>query len=489
METLRAQSEEQPIALAKKLFELERCGRYEKALSEAKKIWNDISKLPQVEVFEAKDAAELLLRCGALIGFIGHQNKIPNAQSKSRYLLTKAKQRFSELCEAEKAAECEVYLALAYWRTGELNEAKTWIEETLSHELPISNYAVLYAHIAKCLIFIAENKYSQLIVHLKILENDFLRFSDNCLRGDFYNSLGIAFNEIGNQTEALKCSESALHFHIKSGHKIYLGTVENNLAQIYKLQKDFVKAHEMVDCATKTFKQIKDRTREGFSLDTKAQIFLHESKFNDALKTVEKALKILSKSENKAYLVETMLTKVKCLVFLDDFVAATLLLTEAVQIARINIGEDAAVNLVKEFERAVQAKNSPAANPNSAKTATDEEVLDFLLPAEISHYDGIHVVKIQRDLWESVGLKSGSLAIVGVTKVKRGDLVAIEENDPDSVLLGYYDADFGIVCLETGDSEPELFDENEVKILGKVVGVCNFEKNARGQLIVETVKI
>jgi hypothetical protein len=67
-------------------------------------------------------------------------------------------------------------------------------------------------------------------------------------------------------------------------------------------------------------------------------------------------------------------------------------------------------------------------------------------------------------------------------KIRRGDLVALVELKTDLVSCGFYDSDFGIVCLEAGGSEPQLFDKADVKILGKIVGVSNAEKNADGSM-------
>ncbi|HQU85252.1 MAG TPA: hypothetical protein PKY59_19080 [Pyrinomonadaceae bacterium] len=489
MKTLHTQLAIQPAILAKEIFQMERSGKYESALTAVKEIWEDISKSPQTKGFETKDAAEILLRCGALIGFLGHNKQIPNSQTRSKDLLTEARQKFLEIYETQKIAECENYLALAYWRSGELNEAKAWLDELESHRLSKSNYSVLYSQITKCLILIAENKYSEIIKLLQNLENDFLEFGDNCLKGDFYNALGIASNELSYRKEALEKLESARFYYQKAQHKIYLGTVENNLAQLYKLQENFVKAHQLIDCSTKTFKQIKDRTREGFSLDTKAQIYFSEHKFADALKTAEKALKILSKSENKAYLVETMQTKIKCLVFLDDFVLATLCLTDAVQISRTYIGEEAAKNIIKDFEMVLQAKNSPIFDRNPAENTDNAENLELVLPAELSKYENIQAIKIQNQKLKNFGLKQNSLAVVAPIKIVRGDLTAISEKATDEIYFGFYDADFGIVCLETNDSEPLLFDESEIEILGKIVGVCHTENQTSGKFHVEPIKL
>jgi tetratricopeptide (TPR) repeat protein len=309
------------------------------------------------------------------------------------------------------------------------------------------------------------------------------------LKGDFYNNFAIALKNLGRTKEALSKFEVARYYHQKSHHKIYLGTIENNLAQLYNSEKLFAKAHQATDRGTKIFRQIKDRTREGFSLDTKSQIYFAERKYTQALKTVEKAICILKKSENLAYLVETSLTKSKILLYLDDFTAATLSLFEAVQIARVNTGEEAARDLIKEFEKTLLEKNKIADENLFEEDQSDIDNLKLILPSSISHYTEIQGVWIKNSHLENVGLRKNSLAIVAQTEIKRGDLAAISEIETGAIFCGVYDCDFGIVCLEGANGEPQLFDEKSIKILGKIVGVCNSGKDTDGKMIVQPINL
>lgn len=475
--------------LLKRLFKLERCGRYDEAFAELNDIWEDIETLPNVEEFESYIAAEIVLRCGSLIGFLGHNKQIPNSQEKSKNLLTEVRNRFFEVNDVEKIAECENYLALAYWRTGELNEAETYVEESLSHNLPNSSLTRLYSYIIESKIDFANSKYEKILQNFAKLQDDFLKYADNCLKGDFYNHSGLALKNLGNPTEALNRLELARHYHQKAKHQIYLGTDENNLAQLYKLEGRFSKALEAIDNATRIFKQINDRTREGFSFDTKAQIYFAERKYTEALRTIEKAIAILKNGENKAYLVETYLTKAKILIYLEDIFTAHLCLSDAIQTAKTNISEEAAKDLIAEFEKTRKEKNSPVIEKVSTEKETLAENLELLLPSSLAHYKDLQGVWIKNNHLESVGLRKDSLAIVAQEKVKRGDLVAIAEIANDSVSCGFYDADFGIVCLEGANSEAQLFDEKDIRVLGKIVGVCKSEKNPDGKTIVEPLNI
>lgn len=476
----------QPQILFKKLLTLEKSGRYEEALAEIKHLWKDADGLPEIDEFESDVAAEIILRCGSLIGFLGHNNQIPDAQEKSKNLLSEARTRFLALKNIEKVAECENYIALAYWRAGELNEAEVFIIEALSHNLPNTNKTRLYSYIIESKIDFAKNNYEKICQNFDRLKIYFAEYGDYFLKANFYNHLGLAQKNQENLTDALPNIERAREYFYKIKHYNFGAACENNLSQIYKSQKNFAKAHQAIDDATKTFKKIKDLIRQGFSLDTKAQIYFAGSEYAKALETVEDAIAILQKSENISYLAETLLTKVKILIYLDDFTSALMCLTDAVQMAKNQISEEFAVNLVKKFELTIKEKLSAKPEKNTDQENPGREDLRLILPPSIAHYEDIQVIRIKNARLEAVGLKKDSLAVVANEKINRGDLAAICEIETDEVSCGFYDSGFGIVCLESNSGEPQLFDEEKIKILGKIVGVCSSEA-ADGKLTVKPI--
>ena len=484
MNTLKPQIAKNPVALSEKLFRFERSGRYCEALEELGNIWPDhYGTLPVVSVFEPKEAAELLLRCGSLIGFHGHTTQQEGSQERSRDLLMSAHSQFASWNDTQKLAECENYLALSYWRTGEHNEAQIWIDESFARSLPVANPIVLFSHIIQCLINIPAKKDSQNLAALKSLEDAFLNCNDDCLKGDFYNHCGIALDNLGRKKEAIEHFELAKYYHELSGHHIYLGTVENNLACLYRDEGRSGKAHEAIDNATRLFRQIKDKTREGFSLDTKASLLFADAKYAQALKTVERAVSLLKEGENTAYLIETLLTKAKILIYLDNFADSVISLTDAVNIARVQTGEAAAKRLIDEFETVLRVRNTV---PEKKVEVGDFELL---LPASIGNYDEYRGVWINGNQLESIGLARGSLAIIAKTPIARGDLVALSEIENDAVSCGFYDADFGVVCLEGTSGEPRVFDEKEIRILGKIVGVCEDSQRKDGKMAVKALSL
>ena len=485
MNPLHPQAARAHSELLRALIGLERSGQFDLALQELRGIWDDTTEQPNVDNLDTPMTAETYLRCGALIGFLGHVRQIPTAQERSKNLLTEARSIFLEIYDPEKLAECENYLALAYWRTGEIKEAQSWIEEAQSRTLSEQSLVSLYSFVIRDLVLLSQKKYFEVSASFPELERLFEGKADDFLTGSLYNNFGIATKNLGDTAGALDALEKARDCFVASGNKIQIALAENNISQLYEAQRRFSLAHASIDRATQLFNEIKDRTREGFSLDTKALIYFTEGKYAEALETVERAIAILERSENYAYLVETIATKARIQLFSNDFSTATLTLLEAVELAKIRISEETAMRLIREFEQSLQdrnaAKESHHAEDVQSRIASDDD-LKLVLPTALAHYDGYQGIWISNSDLEQYGLARGSLAIVVPQNVRRGDLVALVELSSDLVSCGLYDCDFGIVCLEALGSEPQLFDESDVKILGKIVGVCRAEKNPDGTL-------
>lgn len=426
------------------------------------------------------------LRCGALIGFYAHTSQM-HSQSVSMDLVGSARRDFEVSGPVEKLAECDNYLALAFWRTGELREAQAFIESSFSFDLPDSSPIRLHAYIIQCLIGMpAEGKDARNLDSLKSVEAAFLRSDDECLKGDYFNHCGMALDNLGRKSEALDHYEFAKFHHERSRNRSYLATVENNLAYAYQNTGDFRRAHAAIDNAVRLLKAEKDKTREGFALDTKAGLFMAEKRYFEAFATIEKAVTILKRSENKAYFVETLLTRAKILLGLNSFHEAFMTLVEAVSIARVQTGEDSAKRLTDEFKHAYDQLNKVDADHENASEGSS--VLELLLPVSLGNYTDYRGVWIHNSRLESVGIRKGALAVIGEGEISRGDLVAVAENESGEVVCGFYDSDFGMIGLEGSDGEILMYDETAVRVLGKVIGVCNGGPASDGKMAVEAIK-
>lgn len=261
-------------------------GQYEKAFDFLAPFWDSFSQFPNAIGLSSEEAAELFLRFGGIIGFLGNTQKIANAQEISKNLLTQARQKFLSFSNFEKAAESENYLTLAYSRTGEFTEAADWLKESLTRGLPESHPTRINSYIIETLLDIDSGKYEKVVKRCEELKELFGNHAGDLFNGSFHNHLAIAHKNLDNTEDALKHLKLARNFFQKADHKIFYGAAENNLALLLLKVELFDEAHHCAEKARKIFEQIGDKMREGYSLETRAQIFIAEGKFDKSLQFI-----------------------------------------------------------------------------------------------------------------------------------------------------------------------------------------------------------
>ena len=488
MKALHPHHKTRPAALCRRIAKLERTGRYDVAL-ELLNIDLTAFTAPDLDGLRAAEAAELTLRCAAVLGFHGHNLRIENSQQRTRDLLTNARDHFLAHGPIEKVWESEVHIALTYWRTGEYNEALIWTEGVLADAANSKCDSRLYAEVVRSLLLLHLDRQQENIDNCERLASIFFEFGDAFLTGSYCTNVGLSFKNAGRIDEALRYLELARDFHEVSGHRIYLGTVENNLAQLYRADRRFARAHTAIDNAIRSFRKAHDATREGFSLDTKALILFAEGKYAQALNCVDTGIELLRKSENAGYLAETLETRARVQMYLNDLSGALATLAEAVAIVMQTAGERPAREIFERFAAVAGERNARFEKPVKEESVLPAGGdLDLVLPSSLAGYPDYQGLWINNTHLEPVGLKKGSLAVVVRDEIKRGDLVAISELDRNSIVCGFYDEDFGIVCLEGINTEPQLFDARSVKILGRIIGVCPSPAPRSGKLVVQPLK-
>lgn len=472
--------------LITEVFRLERIGDYEKAFELLSSFWSDITELPNVSELPPILAGEILLRCGAVVGFLGNLKQIPNAQEYSKNVLTAARSKFIELYKPEKIAECENYLSLSYWRRGEIKEATAWIETSLSHKLNNRDGIRLYSHIIKTLNLLAESKDDEVIEYL-ISVHSYFEETDYFLRGCYCTNLSLAYKNADKLDESLRHLNFARFCHQKSNHLSYLASVENNLAQLYKLRGEFSDAFEAVENAIRLYTKINDARWKALAIDTKAQIFIAQEDFENAVKFADEAIEILNFGDNAGILSELYLTKATALFFEGNIAQAVLAISEAVQLAKI-AGEAQTKRIAESFETAWRTKFPPKIQRlYSEQEKLEMSDIEIDLPRGVSPNQKFFGIWIKNNHFKEFGLERGRFAIVVESEIEKGDLVAISDNETELVSIGFFDRDFGLIALENRLSEPELFNENQITILGKIIGYCEPEINSRGRYTVQPI--
>lgn len=474
-------------AIVTSAWEAERRGDYLSGLLCFSDRWADPDYLPDTSGLSAEMAAELRLRFACLLGYQGHLRKIKDSQLRARDILTAELAGYNASGQSEKAVECENHIALTYSRTGEYQESRTWLEAAASRRIDPTSIHRLATIMYGMLINLSERSYSPILDTFRRYEDLFRDWADDWVGSSFYVNAGVAFGELDDPENAIRCFEIGSSWAERSSIKPYLASIQNELAHVFMSLGRYEKAHQSVDRGIEIYREIGDESREGMLLDTKAAIYLEQGNFDRALKTVERAINVLKDGENKGFLSEAYATEAKILVWLDDLSGGVSALVEAVQLAKTYVSRDFAKKLTSHFEEAVRKKSAGESPGKNHSHGIEEGELRLVLPPSLAAHDRYHGIRINNDHLTCVNVRPGDLVIAVETRIERGDLIAISENESGEISCGFYDLDFGVLCVETCDAEPTLFDRDSVTIIGKIVGIAD-EPDGNGDRVVRLVR-
>ncbi len=468
----------------------ERSGMYAEALDSLSEIWKDISDEPDTTGLSKLDAAEIYLSCGKLAGFVGRMRHNVVAQENAKNLLTKAREIFIEYRDKHRIVESENGLALAYLRIGEHREAEAWIESALNRDLAPSSFARLESFICRSAFLIDLKRFEELHEYLEGVAKLFEEFDDDYLNGCFATNFGIAKKNLGDYAGAMQLYSLARHYHKKSGHLVYLATVENNMAYLYMYEGRYDLAYKCIERAKKLHKTVGDVSRLGFAYDTEADILLTEGRIEEALKAIETGIDILKKTEFIEFLIGSLATKMKILVHKGDIAGAAVAFSDAAGHALRVQGEKRVAMLAEQFEELLKNTAYRGLGRIFTQRIIPGEDLELELPVTLARYTNFDAVWIKNDDLEKAGLFKGSLALVVDEEIERGEIAAIVENGCEDVICGYFDREFGVVAIVNDrNSEPQIFAEETVEILGKIVGFADPENRRNGKLRVKPLNI
>ncbi len=318
----------------------ESVGRYDEAAKSLSAYWKNTNECPDVSELNKAEQAEILLRCGSLAGYVGSCKQKKNAQELAQTLITAAMRLFSSFADFERVSECETYIALTYWRLGQLDEARGWINSAFNHDIGNKCEVRLYTHIVNGIILFEEGKYMELVNKCKMLEPLFRNSGFLILQGDFNNNYAYGLMKLDKKNEALTRFELAKQFYKRTKHYLYLALLENNLAVFFQKEGYFIEAHKHAKAAREAFKKLGDKTREGYSVDTQAQIYLAQGKYEEALKCANEAIRMLSDGENYCYLANSMETKSRIELELKDYTNYAKTIVACINIASLHISRE-----------------------------------------------------------------------------------------------------------------------------------------------------
>lgn len=437
---------------------------YEAGLKAIREIgfWNyqtaDIS--PDTTEFSEGEAAELYLSAGRLYGYYSITFK--HAQEIAKNLLTIAYDKFCVLGDREKQLICSNSLGVIETRIGTYEEAKVWLEHSLSFtEFAPDNPNRLETFIVESLIKIPNGESRAVVSRLRGEHSNFQSCGDLRLQGLYFMNLGHAESYTGDSRSALKHQKRASDIFERSGHTQLFSYVQNNIAYYYHTIGDTRNGFKYAKSALELAGKIFDIRLQGCALDTLALLHLDTGDLQKALGCAKQSIAFLEKTECYRYLLDSLTTKIKILWALSKKARSFTVYGSAMRIAQ-------------DFCTAADCDRL---------TQTLVELSDAI-PVPRGTKERVWEIEITTDYNEHLGLHAGAVVFVKETKVENGDLAAIRIKETGEIFIGKIEFVFGLVSIETGNAEPEPFDESKVTVLGKVISYTENEKTEDGKLIV-----
>lgn len=444
-------------------------GNYQSGLDELVEFWDYLNpeKPPRIADLPERTQAELLLRAGALFGYLVGSNE--KKQEFSKDLLTQAFYKFKHLGDEAKQAECANYLAVSYLRLGNMDESNIWLAVGLARKQIDSVF--LHTIIVESLIKLTVGDFIPVLGKFFDYTTYFESTPNLFLKGIFYMNFALAKKNHDEFEESLEDFQTAVQIFRELGNKHYLALVENNIARLYQKEGLLEESLKQAVKALNSAEQSGHIQRIGSIYDTLAQIALDMQKAPLALHYSEKAIEVLETIDAYGYLVEACETKIRCHLKMNKVGDALLCFHEAMKIAVEKTGPTVINRLAATATDCFEKRHIVQLRREGGQLGFSD-AYDLILP-EAYRKKNIIAVECATVRLRHLGIDAGNILVIEKTEVSDGEFVALTakyglayfgflEKQGHSVLLRFKD----------GSDKKLRFPERDIKLLGRVVGVC-----------------
>jgi CheY-like chemotaxis protein len=320
--------------------QLEMLGNYEAAREAMGEFWRGIGVRPVLDGLESRTAAEVLLRVGALTGWLGSSKQIEGAQEKAKSLIYESIRIFEALPDEEKVAEAQTELAVNYWREGAFDEARIMLQEALNRLGNTDSEVKAVALLRSAIVEGAAKRFNDALrIHIEAIPL-FKKIHNDLLKGKFHHSFASVLNCLSETEHREKHIDRALieytaasYHYEQAGHARYQACVENNLGFLYGTIGRFAEAHEHLDRSQALLTSLKDRVHLAQVDETRAKVLLEERRDAEAEKLARIAVRVLENGGEQSLYAEALMTHGIALARLGKPKTAQEVLEKAVKVA------------------------------------------------------------------------------------------------------------------------------------------------------------
>src|SRR5438552_4810475 len=393
-------------------MQLEKAGEYEVACEALGEFWPARDGPLNLSDLDEATRAEVLLRVGALAGWLGGTDQTEGSQETAKDLITRSIDFFQRLGLSERVAEARGDLALCYWREGSYDEARITLADAINL-LGNENSDLKASLLIRAGII--EERTRQLHEALRLYNQaaPLLETSeDHALKGAFHNEFGLVFKHLAvpeNREDYLDralMEYTAASFHFEqAGNTRYLARVENNLGYLFFKIGKYEEAHKHLDRARHLFLSLSDVGAVAQVDETRARTLVAENRLAEAERIVRYAVHVLQKGDQQAVLAEALTTHGVAFARLGDYPSAKRLLQRAIEVvettgdlegagrAKLSIieelsGQTPAPQLVSIFQSAAELlKRSQDPSTSKRLIACAQKVIEGLRAPEAQGFE------------------------------------------------------------------------------------------------------
>ena len=314
--------------------ELENAGEYEAACEALTGLWSGIGERPQIEGLSAEERAEVLLRAGALSGWLGSSQQIPDSQAFAKDLISESIRAFEALGDQQKIAEAQTDLAICYWREGAMDEARVWFHEALTRAVSAANQ--LRVLVNSTIVELSTNHLLEALALLDRAAPLVDSVEDYAALGRYYSQRALVFKELGGaenlDRSLIESTAASVHLE-KANHRRYFARVENNIGGTFLYIGRYEEALDHLERARRMFIELGDVGTAAQVNETRARVFLAQQRYVEAEKIAFSAVSALESGGEQSLLAEALETQGIAMARLGRYQSALGILKRAADVA------------------------------------------------------------------------------------------------------------------------------------------------------------
>src|SRR5258707_13417308 len=293
----------------------ERAGDYEAASEALADLWQGVGARPMLDGLDDETRAQVLLRVGALTGWIGSANQIEGSQEMAKDLISESARTFENLGQRNKVGEARSELGLCYWREGAFDEARVTLQQALDEFDDVDLEQRAIALLRRGIVERTSGRLNEALRVYNEAATLFDQVTDDLLIAQFHHAFANALKHLVESEKRedyadrafMEYTAASYHFE-RAGHIRYQACVENNIGSLLGIIGKYEDAHEHLDQAQMIVTRLKDNVHLAQFGETRARVLLAEGRNVEAEKTARAAVLRLEKGEELSLLAEALTT-------------------------------------------------------------------------------------------------------------------------------------------------------------------------------------